>query len=93
RVARGISARVILSAREQTPWMEGLFAKSEENLLEVRIVSPEAYPIEASFAVSGDWVFMESAKKKPFAILIKNEVVARTMESIHDMAWDRYRLT
>ncbi len=89
RVEKGISGRVILPAREHTAWVEKLI--EDENLNEYCLVSPETYPLDATIAVAGEWVFVESAIKKPFALLIKNESLARTIESIHDMVWDRFK--
>ena len=91
RVEKGIAGRVILPAREHTPWLKDFLASSEKNLNEYCLVSPETYPLEATIAVAGEWVFVESATKKPFALLIKNGSLARTVESIHDMVWDRFR--
>src|SRR3989344_4909232 len=85
RVRRGIVARVILPAKEHSPWVRGLIEKSKEKLIELRLVSPHTYPINATIVVSNDWIFLECAVKKPFAILVKNESLARTIESIHDM--------
>jgi len=90
RVAKGIHARVITPAREHTPWIKEVMANKEKWLLDIRIVSPDTYPIEATIAISGPWVLAESLIQKPFAILVKNEPLARTIESIHDMVWDRY---
>ncbi len=91
RVEKGISGRMIIPAQEHSSWVAELIAKSKENLLEVRLVSPDIYPLEATIAVAGEWIFVESAIKKPFALLIKNASLARTIESIHDMVWDRFK--
>lgn len=91
RVRRGTRSRIIIPAREHTAWMKELIEKSVEKLLEVRLVSPDEYPIDATVVVAGEWIFAESANKKPFALLIKNPPLARTVESIHDMVWDRWR--
>lgn len=90
RVARGISARVVIPAREHTPWMKEIISKAREKQLEIRAVSPDIYPLEASVAVAGEWLSVQTTKQKPFAIVIKNAALARTIESIHDMVWDRW---
>jgi len=91
RVEKGISGRVILPAREHTAWVKNLIEKGNENLNEYCFVSPDTYPLDATIAVAGEWVFVESATKKSFALLIKNAPLARTIESIHDMVWDRFK--
>jgi sugar-specific transcriptional regulator TrmB len=90
RVRRGISGRIIIPSREHSPWMKEIMSRLEEKKLEVRLVSPDEYPIEAAVAVAGDWLYIQSVKQKPFALVIKNTALARTVESIHDMVWDRW---
>lgn len=91
RIEKGISGRVILPAREHTAWIKNLIENRDGNLNEYCLVSPEIYPLEATIAIAGEWVFIESATKKSFALLIKNAPLARTIESIHDMVWDRFK--
>ncbi len=71
-------------------WREHL-KYNEEELRETVIVSAKEYPIQANIAVVDDEVLIFEYKKKPFALLINNEVLAQTIGSIHDMIWDRYR--
>lgn len=91
RVAKKIFARVVMSAGEESHWLKERLEKNKEELREVVIVSPEAYPIEASMAVADDMILMFTAKGDIFATLIKNDLLAKTFASVHDMAWDRYR--
>ncbi|MBI4086975.1 hypothetical protein HY416_03275 [Candidatus Kaiserbacteria bacterium] len=90
RVAKGIRCRVVIPSREHTPWMKQIMAVAEEKLLDIRIVSPELYPIEATIAVGGDWILAVSVQQRPFAIIVKNVPLARTLKSLHDMVWDRF---
>ena len=91
RVERGISGRVILPASGHTPWVKNIIERANENLNEYCLVSPETYPLDATIVVADEWVFIESATKKSFALLIKNVSLANTVESIHDMVWDRFK--
>ncbi|MBI2047553.1 MAG: hypothetical protein HYT27_00280 [Parcubacteria group bacterium] len=93
RVAKKIHARIITPANRNSGWIQKRLERQKEELVEVVMVSPEAYPIESSLAITEGMVLMLAAKAIPFAILIKNPELARTMESVHDMAWDRYRPT
>lgn len=94
RAAKGVSARVIIPGREHSSWMKEVLAKKEEFLLEVRLVSPDVYPLQAAIAISGEWIlFMVANPKKPFALLVQNTQLAKTLESVHDMVWDRFNPT
>lgn len=89
RIEKGIHGRVILPAYNHTPLMEDLIKAG--NLNEYCLVSPETYPLEATIAIADEWILIESATKKPFALIIKNVPLARTIESVHDMVWDRFK--
>lgn len=90
RVKRGIRARVLLSADEPTEWMREVMAQSKRYLLDFQLISHAMYPLEASIAVSGEWLLVAVAVRKPFALLIHNTSLATTLASIHDMIWERY---
>ncbi len=92
RVKKRIRARVLLSVDEPTEWMRTVMAESNKYLLEFQRVSHKTYPLEASVAVSGEWVLVAVAVRKPFALLIRNDALAKTIESIHDIIWERYSL-
>ncbi|MDP2668646.1 MAG: helix-turn-helix domain-containing protein [bacterium] len=90
RVEKGIFGRLIINAGGHTSWVKNLIAKKDGMHIDVLQVSLEVYPIEATVVVAGEWVFIESATQKPFALLIKNLSLARTIESVHDMVWGRF---
>ena len=92
RVKKNIFAKVILPSKEATPWVRKIVSKKAEYLLDIRTVSPDVYPLDASIAVCGEWVFISVVNKKPFAVLVQNEALGRTIESIHDMVWDRFSI-
>lgn len=91
RVAKRIFGRVIMTTDDESRWLKERLEKNKEELREVALVSPSAYPIEASVAIANDMILMFTVKGDIFATLIKNDVLARTFTSIHDMVWDRYR--
>ena len=91
RITKGIFGRVIMTSGDESRWLQERLEKNKEELREVVLVSPSAYPIEASMAVADDMILMFTAKGDIFATLIKNDVLARTFASVHDMVWDRYR--
>lgn len=91
RVNKKIRARVIIPGYEYSPWIKEIIENKNKYLLEPIIVSPKEYPLEASIGISKPWILIIVAKEqKPFALLIKNEPLAITAESIHDMVWDRF---
>jgi sugar-specific transcriptional regulator TrmB len=90
RVKKGIRSYTIIPSKGQTPWAKEVVSTAKERLLEIRMVPPEHYPIEATLAIAGDWIFVQAAKQKPFALVIKNGPLARTLGSMHDMIWDRW---
>lgn len=90
RVKKGISANVILSVDVPDSWISNVLENAKKYLLDFRMVSSISYPIEASIAVAGDWLFVAVATGKPFALLIQNRPLAQSVESFHDIIWGRY---
>lgn len=91
RVNKKIHARVIIPGYEHSPWVKEIIENKNKYLLEPIIVSPNEYPLEASIGICAPWIiFIVAKEQKPFALLIKNEPLAITAESIHDMVWDRF---
>jgi sugar-specific transcriptional regulator TrmB len=90
RVAKGIKGRMVVSGTMDSPALKDIFKKDAEELRKSILVSPNIYPISASFAVLDDMVMIFTTRENPFAVLIKNKEVAESMNSIHDMVWDRF---
>ena len=90
RVQKNIKGRMIVASTIDSPEIKEILKSDPEQLRKSVVVSPKTYPIKASIAVLDDIVLIFTTKENPFAILIKNKEVADTMESIHDMVWDRY---
>jgi sugar-specific transcriptional regulator TrmB len=90
RVAKGIKGRMVVSGDPASPLLKRILQKDNEELRKSVVVSPNIYPISASFAVLDDMVMIFTTRENPFAVLIKNKEVAESMNSIHDMVWDRY---
>lgn len=94
RAAKGIHGRVIAPGGiESTPAIAEHLKHDREELREIVFVSPEQYPLEASIAVTDGMVLLISAQENKFAVLVRNRELADTMSSIHDMVWDRYRIS
>jgi len=90
RVAKKIKGRMIVSCFPESLALKEALKKDAEELRKSIVVSPNTYPIKASFAVLDDMVMIFTTKANPFAVLIKNQDVADSLDSIHDMVWDRY---
>ncbi|KKW20903.1 MAG: Transcriptional regulator TrmB [Parcubacteria group bacterium GW2011_GWB1_52_7] len=81
---------IVIGTREKTGWYQERLARAKDELREVLLVSGEEYPFEANIAVSENMTILFEYKNKPFALLIENHLVARSIASIHQMVWDRY---
>lgn len=90
RVQKNIKGRMIVSGTPDSPALKEVLKKDAEELRKSVIASPNTYPISASFAVLDDMVMIFTTRENPFAVLIKNKEVAASMNSIHDMVWDRF---
>lgn len=90
RLAKKISGRVILPGNASAPFVRERIARDVEELRQTVLVSPTQYPIEASIGISEDQVLIYTARGEPFSLIIKNKAIARTLASLHAMAWDRY---
>jgi sugar-specific transcriptional regulator TrmB len=92
RVAQQIVARVVApSDITDSQWLRKKTSQNDEELREVLLVSQRVYPIDASIVTDGESVLVLVAQGATFAVLIKSPALARTIDSIHDMVWDRFR--
>lgn len=91
RVKKGIYGEMITPANFKNPYIKEHLAHDKEELRKSILVSPDQYPIKASIAVADDMVLIYTLTDNPFAVLIKNQDVATTVWSIHNMIWDKYR--
>jgi sugar-specific transcriptional regulator TrmB len=90
RLKKKIKGRMVVSGHPDSPLLKEVLKKDEKELRKSVIVSPNRYPIKASIGVLDDMVFIFTTEEDPFAVLIKNQDVADSFDSIHDMVWDRY---
>ena len=90
RIKKGIKGRMIVSGHPDSPVLKEVLKKDEKELRKSIVVSPNTYPIKASIVVLDDMVFIFTSEEDPFAVLIKNKDVADSVNSIHDMVWDRF---
>ncbi|MEX0930491.1 MAG: helix-turn-helix domain-containing protein [Candidatus Paceibacterota bacterium] len=92
RVEKGIRARVIAPSDVDSEWVDKHLEQDERELRETVLVSPAEYPIDTSIAIEEEMILMIDARAVPFAVLIQNTGLARTLSSVHDMVWDRYKI-
>jgi len=90
RVSEGIKGRMIVSGSPDSPALKEVLKNDAKELRKSVIVSPNTYPISASLAVLDDMVIIFTTRENPFTVLIKNKEVAESLNSIHDMVWDRF---
>jgi len=83
---------IVIGTREKTGWYQERLARAKDELREVLLVSGEEYPFDANIAVSDNMTIIFEYKQKPFALLIENSLVARSIATIHQMVWDRYHV-
>lgn len=92
RVKKNIRAKTIIPANNaDILYIKEKLSKNNEELRDVVFVSPQAYPLDASIAVTEHMTLIMATKANFFALLIKNESLAKTISSIHDMVWDRFK--
>ncbi len=91
RVSKQIKGRTIISGSPDSPILRDVLKNDVDELRASIVVSPRTYPIKASFGVLDDMVIIFTTEENPFAVLIKNKDVADSMNSIHDMVWDRFK--
>lgn len=91
RIERNIFARDIIPANSKSEWIQEHVRHDRDEKRETIIVSPHDYPIEASVVIADDMVLMINTHGNPFTVLIKNQALATTFNSVFDMVWDRYK--
>lgn len=92
RIGRGISGRCIMAkSAAKTSWLKNHLKEDKRELRKTLLIDDEKFPIEASLVTTGDTVLILTAKENPGAILIKNEDLAKTIESMHDLIWEKYK--
>ena len=64
RVNRKIHAKVIIPAYGHSPWIKDIVENKDKYLLEIFLVSPKEYPLEASIAISSPWILIVVAKQQ-----------------------------
>ena len=90
RVQKGIHGEMIVSADVSAQSLKDLLARDKEELRKSILVDHKKYPFRSSLAVLDDAVMIFTYGENPFAVLIRNKEIARTLWSIHEMFWDRY---
>jgi len=92
RLKKKIFGRVIIPANVKSGFIKKHIAQDKQELRKTILVSAITYPLESSIAICDDMVLIIAAKKEPITLLIKNEEIAKSLSSIHDMIWDRYNM-
>jgi len=83
---------IVIGDKESTGWYKDRILRAKKELREIVVVSAEEYPFHANVAISDNLVLIFEYQKKPFALLIDNSYVARSIASIHQMVWERYKI-
>lgn len=91
RVDKNIFAKVIISTQMIYPWFKKRLEKDKEELRENIIVSDNEFPFEGALAVTKGLICYISSTNEPFAVVIRSEQMARTVESIHDLIWSKFK--
>ncbi|HEY4493383.1 MAG TPA: helix-turn-helix domain-containing protein [Candidatus Paceibacterota bacterium] len=91
RAKRGIKSRMILSAQVATGWMREFLDKDKEQLRETIMVNPREYPFDSTIAATKGLTILINGSNSPFAVLIRNDNLARNLISVHKLVWSRYR--
>jgi sugar-specific transcriptional regulator TrmB len=91
RVEKGIHSKMIVSMDVISPWVQDYIDKDKEQLRETLILSARKFPFESCIAITKGLIIMINAKDKPFAVLIRNDHLAKTLMSIHQMVWAHYK--
>lgn len=87
---KGIKGQIIAPGNFDHPYVKNFIASQKDGNRKIILVSPTEYPIKASMGVIDDMFMIATFGDNPFAVLIKNQDIATTMWSIHNMVWDRY---
>lgn len=90
RVEKGIIGNMIVASDADNKVLKKLIARDKQELRKTIIVNSKKYPVKAAIMVFDDMVDIFTFGENPFAVVIKNKDIARTMQSIHEMFWDRY---
>ena len=91
RVKKGIRGKMIISTDVVSPWIKEYVEKDTEQLRESLLVSGRKYPFDAQIAATSGLIIMINSKDNPFAILIRNKQLAKTIISTHKLVWNHLR--
>lgn len=89
RAEKGVLSKMILSS--DTSWLQRFLDKDKEQLRETIRISPREYPFDSTIVATKGLTIMINGRESAFAVLIRNEYLARNLTSIHRLIWDRYR--
>ena len=86
----GIRARVIVSAKKDDPKTKEYIEADEEELRQTRTVNFDMFPAYLEVQVYGDKVSFANYKKGEalVGVIIENEYIAKTMESMFFLSWN-----
>ena len=91
RVKRKIHSNVILTMTEESPAIRKLLQADKEHLRETILLSPNEYPFANTIVATKGLVLLINPSMNQFALLIRNDALAKTFINIHRTIWDRYR--
>ena len=92
RVKKNIALSMISAVPEIKAWMRKYIEKNKKELRETIFVSYKSYPFETSIVTDGSKTLVVGYEQKPFALLICNKMISNTLDSIHSIIWNQYRV-
>lgn len=91
RVKRKIHSKVILSIDEESSDIRKILKEDGKQLRETILLSPNEYPFDTTVAITKGLILLINPNQNQFALLIRNQFLAKTFLNIHKCIWHRYR--
>jgi hypothetical protein len=91
RVERDIHCKVIMTINIMYPFLRERLNKDNDEKRETILISEKTFPFPTVIGINEDSVLILSGEGTIFGALIKNVQFARTLSTIHDLIWGRYR--
>ncbi len=92
RVKRGIKAKVVMTLNMMYPFLRERLDKDKEELRETILVPEKNFPFKVVIGISENSTLILSGEEVVFGVVINNAQIARTLATIHEMIWTRYKV-
>lgn len=85
RVQKGIESKLIYTSKNGD-----ILKESDAQMLrESKFIPPEKFPFSGDLAIYLNNVAMSVHRKKPFGVVIESEEIAKSLESVFDLLWEK----